>query len=36
MQRGAGTDETNVALLTPDDSIATFASSGFAATALNG
>jgi hypothetical protein len=36
MRRGARTDETNVALLTPDASIATFVSSEFAATALNG
>jgi hypothetical protein len=34
MRRGACTDETNVALPTPDDSNATFISSEFAATAL--
>ncbi|HEY1970171.1 MAG TPA: hypothetical protein VGH89_19620 [Pseudonocardia sp.] len=36
LRRGARTEETNVALLTPDASNATFISSEFAATTLNG
>jgi hypothetical protein len=36
MRRGARTDETNVALLTPDASNATFISSEFVVAALYG